>query len=124
VGLDDLKNGSLRESIVTAKALGNGFILTALLWSSALAMAIDRRLNVAALLFAIAGAMTLFGVIHSPLDTNAVFFPIELPGLNPDWVLAAEDRPLTFQFAVAYFVTAGLLAAWAWIVPMAVNSEA
>jgi len=114
IGLEQLQNDALRESITTAKALGNGFILTSLLWSSALAMAIDRRLNVAALLFAISGALTLFGVIHSPLDTNAVFFPIEFPGVNPAWVLAPEQRPLMFQFAVAYFVTAAILVGWAY----------
>ncbi len=117
IGLDQLKNGALHESIVTAKALANGFIITALLWSSALAMAIDRRLNAAALLFAIAGALTLFGVIHSPLDTNAVFFPIGFPGISPDWVLAPEQRPLVFQFTVAYFVTAALLVVWARLAP-------
>jgi len=123
IGLEQLQNSALRESITTAKVLGNGFILTALLWSSALAMAIDRRLNGAALLFAIAGALTLFGLIHSPLDSNAVFFPIDFPGINTSWVLVPEQRPLVFQFAVAYFVTAVLLAGWAWTLPKAESVE-
>ena len=45
-------------------ALGNGFILTAVLWGWALAAIIDHRLVVAGLLFAVASDAALFGVIH------------------------------------------------------------
>ena len=47
--------------------LGNGFIVTALLWGSALVAIIERRLRVAAAVLAIAAVATLFGLIHSPL---------------------------------------------------------
>ena len=55
--------------------LGNGFILTAVLWGAALVFIIDRRLALAALVFALASAATLFGVIHSPLASGALFSP-------------------------------------------------
>jgi AGZA family xanthine/uracil permease-like MFS transporter len=55
--------------------LGNGFILTALLWGWALASLLDRRLDVAAALLAVASVATLGGVIHSPLPGGALFWP-------------------------------------------------
>jgi AGZA family xanthine/uracil permease-like MFS transporter len=55
--------------------LGNGFILTALLWGSALVFIIERRAAAAALVFALASLATVFGLIHSPLSSGAVFWP-------------------------------------------------
>lgn len=112
ISLESLKNGMLKEQISTAKMLGNGFILTSLLWSSGLAMAIDRRLVTSAIFFATAGAMTLFGIIHSPLDSNAVFLPIGIPGIDSSWVLDPKLQGRVFQFAASYFVTAILLVIW------------
>jgi AGZA family xanthine/uracil permease-like MFS transporter len=59
--------------------LGNGFILTALLWSWALASIIERRFAVTAALFAVASAATLCGLIHSPLPNGALFWPWAAP---------------------------------------------
>jgi AGZA family xanthine/uracil permease-like MFS transporter len=112
IGLDTLANGHLREGITTAKLLANGFLLTGLIWSSGLAMAIDRRMTRAAMFFAAAGLMTMFGVIHSPLDSNAVFLPFEFSGLNKDWVLDASLKGSMWSFAIAYFATATLLGVW------------
>jgi adenine/guanine/hypoxanthine permease len=55
--------------------LGNGFILTAVLWGAAVAWMIDRRLRLTAVAFAVASLATLFGVIHSPLPGGALFWP-------------------------------------------------
>jgi adenine/guanine/hypoxanthine permease len=63
--------------------LGNGFILTAVLWGWALAAIVDHRLVVAALLFAVASGASLFGVIHSPLATGALFWPWAPPSAMP-----------------------------------------
>ncbi len=112
LGLDSLANAHLKEGITTAKLLANGFLLTGLIWSSGLAMAIDRRMTRAAMFFAVAGLMTLFGVIHSPLDSNAVFLPFEFPGLNKAWVLDSSLHRSMWNFAIAYFSTAALLVAW------------
>jgi adenine/guanine/hypoxanthine permease len=63
--------------------LGNGFILTAVLWGWALASIIDDRLALAGLLFAVASLGTLFGVIHSPLASGALFWPWAAPSAMP-----------------------------------------
>jgi AGZA family xanthine/uracil permease-like MFS transporter len=78
--------------------LGNGFILTALVWGWALVTIIERRLAVTAALFAVASAATLCGLIHSPLPNGAPFWP---------W---AAPIPATAALAGAY----GLVAALCW----------
>ncbi len=55
--------------------LGNGFILTAVLWGSALVFIIERRLANAASVWAMASVATLFGVVHSPHPSGAFFWP-------------------------------------------------
>ncbi len=77
--------------------LGNGFILTALVWGSALVAIIDRRLRVAAAVLALAAVATLFGLIHSPLPGGAVFWP---------WAVASA---MPHALAAAYGVAASLL---------------
>jgi AGZA family xanthine/uracil permease-like MFS transporter len=77
--------------------LGNGFILTALVWGSALVAIIDRRPQVAAAVLAIAAVATLFGLIHSPLSGGAVFWP---------WAVASGTPHV---LAAAYGVAASLL---------------
>jgi AGZA family xanthine/uracil permease-like MFS transporter len=78
--------------------LGNGFILTALLWGWSLAAILDRRLPVAAALLAVASLASLSGVIHSPLPSGALFWP---------W---AAPAPVTGQVAGAYGV--GAMVCW------------
>lgn len=77
--------------------LGNGFILTALLWGAALVAIIERRLRVGGAVLALAAVATLFGLIHSPLSDGAVFWP---------WAVASAT-PHTL--AAAYGVAAGVL---------------
>ncbi len=80
----------------TLLVLGNGFVLTALLWGSVLAWIIDGRLGLAGLTFALCSVASLFGLIHSPLPTGALFFP---------W---AVDSPWPGSLAGAYGVASGL----------------
>jgi AGZA family xanthine/uracil permease-like MFS transporter len=77
--------------------LGNGFILTALVWGSALVAIIERRLRVAGAVLALAAVATLFGLIHSPLPDGAVFWP---------WAVASGTPHV---LAAAYGVAASLL---------------
>ncbi len=67
----------------TLLVLGNGFILTAVLWAAVLVAVIERRLGSAAAVFALASVATLFGLIHSPLATGALFWPWRLPSAIP-----------------------------------------
>jgi AGZA family xanthine/uracil permease-like MFS transporter len=69
--------------------LGNGFILTALLWGAALVAIIEERLRVAGAVLAIAAAATLFGLIHSPLPDGAVFWPWAVASSAPHTLAAA-----------------------------------
>src|SRR5581483_11225035 len=69
--------------------LGNGFILTALLWGTALVAIIERRLPIAGGVLAVAALATLFGVIHSPLPDGAVFWPWAVASGSPAALAAA-----------------------------------
>ena len=59
----------------TLLVLGNGFILTAVLWGSALVYIIERRPAAAAVVLALTSLATLCGLVHSPLPNGAVFWP-------------------------------------------------
>lgn len=59
--------------------LGHGFILTAMLWGSFFALVIDRAFVRAAAFTAIAGLLTLFGVIHSAAPSGALYLPWDAP---------------------------------------------
>jgi AGZA family xanthine/uracil permease-like MFS transporter len=92
----------LPETLVTI-ALGNGFILTAMLWGAFLAEMIDRRLKRCALYLLILAVLTFFGVIHSSSPDGQMYLP---------WTLADPlQRAVPYQFAVAYLVLAGLILA-------------
>jgi AGZA family xanthine/uracil permease-like MFS transporter len=87
---------SLPEMLVTV-ALGNGFIVTAMLWGAFLAELIDRRLKTSALYLAILAGFSLFGIIHSASPEGEMYLPWNLSGL-------AQQIP--YQFALAYAVLA------------------
>ena len=81
--------------------LGNGFILTAVLWGAALAFIIDRRFGPAAVVFGAASLAAVFGVIHSPLASGGLFWP---------W-----DATAPMGIALRLAGTYGVLAACCWI---------
>ena len=92
-----------QDTLLNIQMLANGFIVTSLIWASALAATIDRRLSLAALYYLIAGACTLFGVIHSPLASNATFIVHRLPPSLADKVIF---------LAAGYLVMAIILGLW------------
>jgi len=92
----------LPEVLVTV-ALGNGFILTAMLWGAFLAELIDRRFKVASLYLALLGCMSFFGVIHSASPAGVMYLPWQLGD--------ALQRAVAYQFSLAYLVLAGLVLA-------------
>jgi len=96
---------------LTVQMLYNGFIVTSLVWASALANLIDRRLLRAAAFFGIACVFTLFGIMHSPLPGGAMYVP---------WNLGADHHqslaPVMYQWAGGYALMTVLLLAWgAWL---------
>ena len=90
----------LPEVLVTV-AVGNGFILTAMLWGAFLAELIDRRLARSALYLCILGVFTFFGIVHSSLPDGSMYLP---------WTLANPlQRAIPYQYALAYMVFAAML---------------
>ena len=94
---------ALRYELLTLRVLANGFILTSLLWASALAALIDRRLWLAAAYFAVCSACSFFGVIHSPLPGGPMFLP---------WRLASEASQMPLRFGCGYLAVVLVLFAW------------
>ncbi|MBI5249029.1 MAG: hypothetical protein HY912_05995 [Desulfomonile tiedjei] len=89
----------LPEILVTI-ALGNGFILTGMLWGAFLAEMIDRRLKVCSLYLVVLAALSFFGIVHSSaLDAN-VYFP---------WLLTAFHRDIPYQFTQSYLLLAAMV---------------
>jgi AGZA family xanthine/uracil permease-like MFS transporter len=102
--------GEAAHTLETIRVLGNGFILSALLWGSGVALIVDRRLVAAAGVFAVASLASLSGVIHSPLETGGLFWPGSLDSRWPG------------QLAAGYGLLAGLLALLApWAAPSAAD---
>jgi AGZA family xanthine/uracil permease-like MFS transporter len=83
-------------------ALGNGFILTAMLWGAFGAELADRRLGRAALFLGLCAVLTLFGFIHSVEPSGALYLP---------WSI---DNPLPIRVATGYSALAGLLLLLRW----------
>ncbi|MDD5629855.1 MAG: hypothetical protein PHU21_12370, partial [Elusimicrobia bacterium] len=90
---------SLPELLVTV-ALGNGFILTAMLWGAFMAKLIDRKLKTSAVYLFILAALSFVGIIHSASPDGNMYLPWNLTGL------AAQ---IPYQFALAYVVLALML---------------
>jgi AGZA family xanthine/uracil permease-like MFS transporter len=65
----------LDEQVQTLRVLSAGFIVTSLLWATAMAHIVDRRLNIASLALFVAAGCSLFGIIHSPLPGNPLVLP-------------------------------------------------
>ena len=100
--------GDAAQSYQALVVLGNGFILTAVIWGWALVAIIDHRLVLAGVLFAVAGVASMFGAIHSPLPSGALFWPWAPPSATPGhlaggyavlavicWAASAKNRRIT-----------------------------
>lgn len=77
--------------------LANGFIVTSLLWGAAFAYLIDHRLKRAAISVLACAAATLVGIIHSPLESGAMFLPWSPPE-RLVWHLAAGYGAMVLVF--------------------------
>lgn len=81
-------------------ALGNGFILTAMLWGGMVAALIDRKIRQTAIYLFILALFTFFGVIHSAIPEGNMYLP---------WTLGHPSRMIPYQFTTAYLALAGIL---------------
>jgi AGZA family xanthine/uracil permease-like MFS transporter len=82
-------------------ALGNGFIITSMIWAGFVAALVDRRTGTAIVTLVIGAVLTLFGVIHSVEPGGGLYLPWELSGVG---------RTLSLQFAAGYATLAALIA--------------
>lgn len=86
----------LPELLVTV-ALGNGFILTGMLWGAFMAKLIDRELKAASAYLWILAAFTFVGIIHSASPDGNMYWP---------WTLSEMARQIPYQFTTGYVVLA------------------
>ncbi len=84
--------------------LGNGFIITSMLWATMLAALIDGERGRASCALLVAAGLTAFGIIHSVQPQGALYLP---------WTLAARELGMVMQWIAAY----GALAALLWVLP-------
>ena len=87
--------------------LANGFIVTSMLWAAALAAILDGRLKRAATYFGVAGACSLFGIIHSPLRQAVIALPQHVYEEMPQKTEFLCQSP--FHWAAAYVLAAIML---------------
>jgi len=80
-------------------ALGNGFILTAMLWGAFIAKLIDKQLRAASAFLVITAFFTFFGIIHSAIPEGSMYFP---------WQLSPQLSVVPYQFTAAYMLLAAM----------------
>jgi adenine/guanine/hypoxanthine permease len=86
--------GEMAHGYQATLLLGNGFIVTSLLWGGAFASLLDHELIRSALFLLVCAGATLCGIIHSPLVSGEIFFPWQPP------------LPITLHLAAGYLVMA------------------
>ena len=80
-------------------ALGNGFIVTGMLWAAFLAELIDRRLKTSSLYLLLLAVFSFFGIVHSAIPDGSMYAP---------WNLPEFLRRIPYQFSLAYVALAAL----------------
>jgi adenine/guanine/hypoxanthine permease len=90
-------SGPTLPPLLLTVAMGNGFILTSMLWGAFVAELIDRKLRNASFYLVLCAALTFFGVIHSALPEGNMYLP---------WLLSDSARRIPYQFTAGYLVLA------------------
>ena len=85
-----------QRNLTVLTMLGNGFIVTAMIWATWLVWIIDRRLMAAAWLCVVAAGLTVVGLIHSPYPDARLFVP------------DANTPHLVFALATGYLLLGSL----------------
>lgn len=118
-----------RHELLIIDVMANGFLITGLLWASALAAMIDGRLTRAAGFLGTAAAGTLCGLIHSPYPGAALHFPIGPVGESGGWgwtgpFFATETRDLMRGLFWGYVLSAVILLVWRKVADVAPREHA
>jgi len=90
------KGRALPDMLVTV-ALGNGFILTGMLWGAFMAELIDRRLKAASVYLWILAGFAFVGIVHSAIPDGSMYWP---------WTLPEPAIQVPYQFAAGYAILA------------------
>jgi AGZA family xanthine/uracil permease-like MFS transporter len=93
----------------TLRCMSNGFLITGMLWSAALAMMLDGRMRSAAIYFAVAALCAFFGIIHSPLPDEQIGLPWEILRTVPEAFTRAIQTQTPYHWTLTYLIMAGLL---------------
>jgi adenine/guanine/hypoxanthine permease len=98
----------IQRWIQTLTVLSGGFIVTSLLWGTALARLIDGRMNQAAAVLLLAAAFALVGIIHSPLRSAPILGPEQaIRQLKAEGRFEATASQTPYHWAAAYLGMAG-----------------
>jgi len=81
-------------------SLGNGFIITGMLWGAFLCEMIDRRLKACAAYLGILAVFSFFGIVHSADPNGSMYLP---------WLLADPARELALLFTIGYLVLGAMI---------------
>jgi AGZA family xanthine/uracil permease-like MFS transporter len=92
----------LTDEMGILRAVGHGFILTAILWGGLLADLIDGKLRRASLYFILCAVFTMFGLIHSVTPSGEIYFPWQI------------GNSFIWQIALGYAIIAVALWLWGW----------
>jgi len=101
--------------ILSLRCLAGGFIVTSLLWASALAAILDRQLFRAAAYLGVAAVCSLVGIIHSPLVPAVIGWPWNVYTQMPQIPEMLCQSP--FHWAGGYVLAAAVLMLIGWTSP-------
>ena len=87
-GLSSL-SAETAETVRVLRLLGNGFVVTALLWGAAAAALIDQRFRRSAAYLLAASVLCLFGVMHSATAQGTLYLPWRAGSSIPFHIAAA-----------------------------------
>jgi adenine/guanine/hypoxanthine permease len=97
---------------VTVLSGGGGFIITSLLWATALAHMIDGRIRPLVMALLLAAVFSWFGVIHSPLPSSPIMAPAAvIRQLEAEGRAKASVHQTPYHWAAGYVLLALALAA-------------
>ncbi len=113
-----------KVTILSLRMLAGGFIITSLIWASAMARIVDRRFFSASLYFAVGGMLSLFGIMHSPWQGDKMYWPWNIGEEPGTMEVNTVVQQAIYEFSVAYLVMAILMFALGWIMkPEPITSD-